>query len=61
MSIDINIDDEMLALAEKYYSLLNNPDFSQDAVKEWDDTKRTLLVMLMAKIETEKMMQRLAS
>lgn len=57
----INIDDEMLALAEKYDSLLNNPDFSQDAVKEYEDTRSSLMAMLMAKIETEKMMQRLSA
>ena len=57
----IDIDDEMLATAEKYDRILSNPDLSEAGQKEWEQTKRELLSMLMAKIETEKMFQRIAS
>jgi len=57
----IDIDDEMLAKAEKYDRILSNPDLSEDGQKEWEQTKRELLSMLMAKIETEKMFQRITA
>jgi len=57
----IEIDDEMLATAEKYDRILSSPDVSEDGQKEWEQTKRELLSMLMAKIETEKMFQRITA
>ena len=57
----IYIDDEMLRVASEYDAHLRNPDFSLDSVEEYEKTKRTLLSMLMAKIESEKMFQRIKS
>ncbi len=57
----IDIDDEMLALAEKYDGLLTSPDFDADSMKEYEETRSALMVMLMAKIETEKMYQRITA
>ena len=57
----IDIDSEMLDVASEYDSHLSNPDFSLESVEEYEKTKRTLLSMLMAKIETEKMIQRMSA
>lgn len=59
--MNINIDDEMLRVASEYDAHLHNPDFSLDSVEEYEKTKRTLLSMLMAKIETAEIEGRLAS
>ena len=59
--MNIDIDDEMLRVAGEYDAHLHNPDFSLDSVEEYEKTKRTLLSMLMAKIESEKMFQRIKS
>jgi len=57
--MNIEIDDEMLAAADDYSMHLSNGDLSPKGMDEYEAARTKLLAMLMAKIETEKMFQRI--
>lgn len=59
--MNINIDDETLALLKDFENELANPVVNNDTVNSFQKARVALLSNLVAKIKTEQMLERVTS